>query len=304
MALGQEDPAEEVVPQATPSLNADPNVDLSIPDTFSDDVLEDLVGDVVTPSGDRARGTGTTTAPTAAESDSRSVDNDRMARMENMVAAMAQKMVQNEPGSAAPDAGAPSLSETDLMTEVLKELPISDEANSNFTSEDANFLVGTIAKVVDAKMSNQINGISKKLDFLGGAVTQSQSQGVVEAFDKHVDKLMDDADIASPFERKTMRSQIIQDGIARYKNNFGNQQASELFRELNAERLSGEVQNRETYVTTKQREERETPAAQPGSTGASVSESIRKAINDPKNRDFDMRGQKMTELATALLNRQ
>ena len=303
MALGQEDPAGEVVPQVTPSLNADPNVDLSIPDTFSDDVLEDLVGDVATPSGGSTTETGTATAPTAAEPDSNLVDGNRMARMENMVAAMAQKMVQNESNSQAPDAKS-SQSEQDLMTEVLKELPISDEANSNFTSEDANFLVGTIAKVVDAKMSNQMSGISKKLDFLGGAVTQSQSQGVVEAFDKHVDKLMDDADIASPFERKTMRSQIIQDGVARYKNNFGNQQASELFRELNAERLSGEVQNRETYVTTKQREERETPAAQPGSTGASVSESIRKAINDPKNRDFDMRGQKMTELATALLNRQ
>jgi len=303
MALGQEDPAGEVVPQVTPSLNADPNVDLSIPDTFSDDVLEDLVGDVATPSDGSTTETGTATAPTAAEPDSNLVDGNRMARMENMVAAMAQKMVQNESNSQAPDAKS-SQSEQDLMTEVLKELPISDEANSNFTSEDANFLVGTIAKVVDAKMSNQMSGISKKLDFLGGAVTQSQSQGVVEAFDKHVDKLMDDADIASPFERKTMRSQIIQDGVARYKNNFGNQQASELFRELNAERLSGEVQNRETYVTTKQREERETPAAQPGSTGASVSESIRKAINDPKNRDFDMRGQKMTELATALLNRQ
>ena len=303
MALGQADPAEEVVPQATASLNEDQNADLNIPETFSDDVLEDLVGDAVAPTGGNATEGGTSTAPTAAEKDSTSVEGDRMARMENLVAAMAQKMVHNESNSAAPAAKS-AQSEEDLMTEVLKALPISDEANSSFTSEDANFLVGTIAKVVDAKMGTQINGISKKLDALGGVVTQTQSQGVVEAFDKHVNKLMDDADIASPFERKTMRSQIIQDGLARYKNNFGNQQASELFRELNAERLSGEVQNRETYVTTKQREERETPAAQPGSTGASVSESIRKAINDPNNRDFDMRGQKMTELATALLNRQ
>ena len=305
MPLGDADPDPTVDSRGEMQVGSGTSrSDVEVPDSISSDMWAEIVGEDPVSSNNVATSTPVSgeseTSPMAAAN----ADADRLAKLEGVVQQLtgwASAQPRNGQGDGK-DNATPNSNGFDV-DKVVAELPISDEQGSNFTSEDAKFMVETIAKVVDAKQMPALGAIQKKLEVLDGSITHQGNQNLVQEFDENLDSLLDDAGVGSAFDRKAFRAEVINRGTQRHKGQFDQKHVPELFREINAERLAEDVQARQSYVTNKQRDEAETPATQLGTGNAgSVAQSIRKSLRDPNDRDFDFRGEKMTQLATAFLN--
>lgn len=276
-----------------------------------DDVPTELIESLMNPdtaSTDEADADGETEESASSEPTSDKPTGDaRMDRLESLVSQVGSAVIRMQQGASTaattPDSP-PVATPKEMVAEIVGELPTSEEEGSTFTAADGTALVETIFKVVEKKMGSELAPVKEQLDRHDGSLTQSESQRVVDTYTAAVDKLLDDAEITSAFDRRAMRSLVTEQGARQFGQNFDMSKVSQVFQTVLEERLSSEVDTRNATADKKKERADKTPPVQNGAKTPNVAqESFRGRLADPNDRAADFQGGDFNKLVKAVLNR-
>jgi hypothetical protein len=172
------------------------------------------------------------------------------------------------------------------------------ERNPDMQEGDVKWLVDQV-QLVAGSMVEDLKG---QLGYVMNRLQEQDRQATVQSFDQHVNRLMDQHDIDDPFTRRTMRHAIVNEGLERFGANFNSDTATQMFRQLNNERLRQMQERQESYVSQKKEAVRRSPPVSAPTGTRSAVASVRAQVRDSGNRSMDFRGAGMEKLVSGMLD--
>lgn len=164
-------------------------------------------------------------------------------------------------------------------------------------------LVDTIARVAETYSAPRLQKVEQQLARLSAAQQRQQGDSVVRAFNDRIDALCDEAGITGAFERKSMRSVLMTEGLRQYGDKFDMAKVERLFRQENSARIREQHEEKSQRVAKKKEAVEAEPKQKTASGSAFGAESVRKILNNPREKGNGFRGKNFQKLANQYWDR-
>ena len=270
--------AEQVQAEAEPAVE---------PVEVTQDIINEMFGDTAAPA---------TQEPAEAEPEESEPEEEvvqtRQTTPEQMLYQLVPAIVQatiaqTQKGNQAP---AP-----DVVDQLAAQLPGADR-------QGLEVLVKTVqTAMAQNPVTSKVEELSGRQQQLENIVRQQAQQGVLQDFDKHMDKLLDQAKVTDTTEREMIYNTVIHRGAKQYGQQFDKDKASLVFRRLNSERTRSTHQQQQKYVETKQEEAASEPPIRHGKAPGAASESVMRELQNPQNKSFSFNGKNFNRLVKGLI---
>jgi hypothetical protein len=288
-------------------------------ETLPDEIPSSLFDELTDDSSDSAADTDTRNSAVDAganatgNTDTNTDDQEPADRTEQMLQMLTansmqqsrtlQALTDRENGTGKSGGKAPTPSRAAIMSEIVGELPTSDEEGSTFTTKDGETLVSTIMSAVEKSTAPQIKEVNDRLNSVTGTLSAEASDKRVQTYQNHLNKMLDDAGVTDPFERESMETVVTTRGMRQFGNEFNEARSGQIFRSVLEESRASESDSREQNATIKQRQQKETPEIQHGATGrGTATESIRGRLADSGDKAMDFAGGDFTKIVREVMN--
>lgn len=155
-----------------------------------------------------------------------------------------------------------------------------------------------LGEVIGEMSRGQNNARDRQIQQLGQQIQNLTNERTVNGYERHLDGLLDRAQVneGDEFTRRALKAMVTQEGMRRYGQGFNMDQASQLFRQLNNDRVKASHDQQTRYVEDKQETVRQAPPVQNASGTGSAAADILAGLNDPNDKSFDFRGKNFKKL--------
>ena len=170
--------------------------------------------------------------------------------------------------------------EPDLVEQLAQE-------NQGMDRDSMKWFVTNVQKVIQNELNRELGAVKQDLNSVKGVVGATQQDNTLKQYDDHINSLLDNAGVTNDFERESIKAMTTQRGLEGWRNNgqqFNLDRATQIFRQINNNRLETSHDDRKKYVAEKQQSESSAPPAQVSQGNASAAESIYKRLRDPNDK--------------------
>lgn len=166
------------------------------------------------------------------------------------------------------------------------------QQNPGVTRASLDWLVDSVKTI----QSEQNSHLESTVNQLANVIQGQLNQKTVDDFNGFIDSMCEAADISEGLDRRMMRHTIVAEGLEKYGQQFGKDQARTMFHTLNNARVEKRQASQEALVNDKEGEARNTPPQQTSQSPSTAMKSVRQAIRDPNNKSMDFQGQDMESM--------
>ena len=176
--------------------------------------------------------------------------------------------------------GQPQQQEPDLVEQLAQE-------NQGMDRSSMEWFLKNVQKVIQNELNRELGAVKQDLNSVKGVVGASQQDNTIKQYDDHVNALLDNAGVTNEFERESLKAMTTQRGLDGWRNQgqqFNLDRATQIFRQINNNRLESAHEDRKKYVAEKQESVAKAPPQQVSQGNASAAESIYKRLRDPNDK--------------------